>query len=60
MIRAFRVESIVESVPQLKRGQVWCRICGFTMSIDAGQCMKTGWPKCCNQTMTIDAPKDRS
>ncbi len=56
MIRAFKVESIVESVPQLKRGRVWCRVCGFTMSVDSGRCLREGWPKCHGQTMTIDKP----
>lgn len=55
-LRAFHVESVVDSVPQLKRGQVWCRTCGFTMSVDSDLCLQSGWPKCCGHTMTIDAP----
>jgi hypothetical protein len=60
MIRAFKTESIVAAVPQLKRGRVWCRKCGFTMSVDSASCLTYGWPKCCGQTMTIDAPADQS
>jgi hypothetical protein len=56
MVRAFRTESLVDAVPQLKRGRVWCRKCRFTISVDSAQCLATGWPKCCGQTMTIDAP----
>ena len=54
MIRALKVERMAESIPQLQRGQVWCRVCGFTMSVDSARCLKQGWPKCCKQTMTID------
>jgi len=59
MIRALNVKAVVNSVPQLKRGQVWCRTCGFTMPVDSGRCLSSGWPKCCGHTMTIDAPKER-
>ncbi len=59
MFRAFQTDSVVESVPQLKRGRVWCRTCGFTMSVDSGECMRSGRPKCCGHTMTIDAPQER-
>ncbi len=59
MIRVFKVDSVIDAVPQLKRGQVWCRTCGFTMSVDSGLCLANGWPKCHGQTMTIDAPEER-
>lgn len=37
-------------------GRVWCRSCGSSQSVDAGGCLKRGWPKCCGYTMTIDHP----
>jgi len=51
--------SIVNDVPQLKRGKVWCTICGKSMKITATGCLRSGWPKCCGYTMTIDSPKER-
>ena len=58
MIRAF-ITDVAETVPQLKRGQVWCRTCGFTMRVDSELCMSQGWPKCCGHTMTIDSPQEQ-
>ena len=51
-------QNIVDEVPALKRGQVWCRQCGATLKVDSATCLRTGWPKCCGSTMTIDAPDD--
>jgi hypothetical protein len=51
--------TIVESVPQLKRGVVWCHTCGATMKVDSGDCLRNGWPKCCGYTMSIDSPTER-
>lgn len=46
-------------VPQLKRGQVWCKECGNTQKVDSSESMRNGWPKCCGYTMTIDSPEER-
>lgn len=46
--------------PSLRRGQVWCRRCGYTQKVDSAECFRSGWPKCCGHTMTIDAPKGPS
>ncbi len=51
---------IVESVPKLKRGKVWCRRCGHSQDVDSAQCLRNGWPLCCGHTMTIDAPWEGS
>lgn len=53
------IERAVETSPQLKRGQVWCRKCGATQKVDSIVALSKGWPKCCGYTMTIDAPEDR-
>lgn len=50
---------IVEDVPQLKRGQVWCVSCGATYKVNATNCLGSGWPMCCGQTMSIDSPEER-
>lgn len=52
-------KSIVDQVPQLKRGQVWCRKCGSTQRVDSAEALGSGWPKCCGYTMTIDSPEEQ-
>jgi len=52
-------KKIVADVPQLQRGMVWCKECGYSLKIDSAKCLKEGWPKCCGMTMTIDSPEER-
>jgi hypothetical protein len=52
-------KSVARSHPKLARGQVWCTACGRTQKVDSGAAMRSGWPKCCGYTMTIDAPGER-
>lgn len=47
------------SHPKLDRGRVWCRTCGASLVVNPAECLRSGWPKCCGQTMTIDAPSER-
>lgn len=51
---------IVEDVPSLRRGRVWCQTCGYTRSVDAARYLATGWPTHCGQTMGIDSPEERA
>lgn len=37
--------------------RVWCRTCGRSEKVDAALCLRHGWPKCCEATMTIDNPE---
>ena len=53
-------DTIVNDVPQLARGRVWCHTCGNTLKVDSAYCLGTGWPVCCNQTMSIDSPEERA
>jgi hypothetical protein len=55
---AIRMDSVVESVPQLKRGLVWCRKRKVQQAVDSRDCLRHGWPKCCGETMTIDSPEE--
>lgn len=50
----------ISEVPQLARGQVWCRTCGSTQKVGAAGAMRDGWPKCCGYTMTIDSPEEQA
>jgi hypothetical protein len=51
-------EKLADCHPALRRGQVWCRSCGRTERVDSAECFRSGWPKCCGYTMTIDRPGD--
>lgn len=42
--------------PSLERGMVWCRTCGRSERIDSAACLRSGWPICHGETMTIDHP----
>lgn len=35
--------------------QVYCRKCGRVEPVNAAECFRSGWPKCCRRTMTLDA-----
>jgi len=50
----------VEANPKLKRGQVWCTVCGSNQQVDSVLALQYGWPKCCTLTMTIDSPEERN
>jgi hypothetical protein len=52
-------QNIVDDIPQMKRGKVWCIICGHVEQVDSAQCLASGWPECCGYTMTIDSPEER-
>jgi hypothetical protein len=52
-------QSMVEDIPQLKRGIVWCTVCGKSQNVKSANCLSKGWPKCCGYTMTIDSPEER-
>ncbi len=49
---------LAASHPSLVRGRVWCRTCGRYIAVDSAECLRSGWPKCCGYTMTVDAPKE--
>lgn len=51
---------IADGIPQLKRGQVWCRECGHSQRIHSAGALRHGWPKCCGYTMTIDSPEEQA
>lgn len=52
-------EQIVEDTPKLKRGMIWCTKCGKELKVDSAQCLRTGWPECCDETMTLESPEER-
>ncbi len=53
-------DNIAASVPQLKRGIVWCRACGYSQRVESADAMRHGWPKHCGYTMTIDSPDEQA
>jgi hypothetical protein len=59
-IRAINRWDVVDEVPQLRRGRVWCHECGRTQAVDGRECLRSGWPRCCGYTMSIDSPQERA
>lgn len=51
-------QKLADSHASLRRGQVWCRSCGFSQLVDSAYALKRGWPKHCGYTMTIDSPEE--
>ncbi len=49
----------LNAIPQVKRGLVYCHECGRQESIEGKNCFRTGWPKCCGYTMSLDSPEER-
>jgi len=48
-------------IPQFKRGLVFCHTCGNEQKVDGvNATLGEGWPKCCNQTMSLDTPEERA
>lgn len=52
-------ESIVNDVPQPKAGIVHCHECGNSIRVNAAYCLRSGWPKCHGQTMSLDPAKEK-
>jgi len=52
-------QGVADSIPQLKRGKLWCFICGRVSTFQTGGCLQRGWEKCCGETMSIDSPEER-
>ncbi len=52
-------ESIAKSHPKLARGQVWCHTCGRSSLVATADCLRSGWPMCCGETMSLDSPEER-
>lgn len=50
-------DMIAQSHPSLLAGVVWCGRCGQSRKVDAAQCLRSGWPKCCEGSMGLDKPE---
>lgn len=46
------------NIPQVKRGKVWCTVCGREQDLQGNEFAK-GWPECHGYTMTLDSPEER-
>lgn len=53
-------DRVVAEVPSLRRGMVWCTVCGHSERVDSANALRHGWPKHCGYTMTIDSPSERA
>lgn len=57
-VRLAAFQSDLAEIPQVKRGKVWCHQCGREERAGAER-FRTGWPKCCGLTMSLDSPEER-
>jgi hypothetical protein len=53
-------DKLARSHPKLERGMVWCHRCGRTEHVSGADCLRSGGPLCCRQTMSIDSPAERA
>ena len=53
------LQSDLAEIPQIKRGLVFCHSCGATRKAGVDN-FRSGWPKCCGQTMSLDTPEERA
>ena len=51
-------KAIERGLDILEKGIVYCHSCGKTKKVDSGFCLRKGWPKCCDQMMSLDHPKE--
>ena len=49
-------DKLIDCHPKLSARKVWCRSCRRSQHVENG--FRTGWPKCCGYTMTIDPPEE--
>lgn len=54
------VEQFAASHWKLRRGRVWCTVCGHTHAVNSAIGLAHGWPVHCGVTMTIDSPEERA
>ena len=52
-------QAIANSHPKLAAGMAYCHSCERSQHVNSGAAPKTGWPKCCGYTMSLDTPEDR-
>jgi hypothetical protein len=51
-----QIHSGIAEAAGIAQSSVTCRFCGQTKKVDGGECLRTGWPACCGQTMSLDRP----
>ena len=52
--------AMAESHPDLRAGRVRCQKCGAVLIVDSAACLRSGWPRCCGETMHLmPAGKER-
>ena len=49
-------EAMAKTHESLRRGMVWCKVCGISQTVSSAYALKHGWPRHCGATMTIDHP----
>ncbi len=54
------IDAMYRDMAEHLGNRVKCGTCGRTQEVDAVHCLRHGWPKCCDATMSIDdaSPKE--
>lgn len=50
---ARRVLGIHEEIAKYLPTTVHCEECGAVQAVDPAECLRSGWPECCSQTMSF-------
>jgi hypothetical protein len=58
MLGREKMYASIAEIPAIKRGMVWCTVCGHSRRL-VDDAVRIGWPLCCGYTMTIDSPEER-
>ncbi len=50
-----RVLGIHETAAKYLPTSVRCDVCGSGQAVEPAECLRSGWPECCSQTMSFVA-----
>ena len=49
-------DKIAAAVQKICPNVVECDHCGHKQTVNIAECLRTGWPKCCGETMKLNGP----
>lgn len=52
-------KKMADSHPKLRSGLVYCERCKCVQKVNADEALRSGWPKCCDETMTMDVHEEK-
>lgn len=48
-------DRIAKDIQKLVKNEVECDHCGRKQPVNIAECLRTGWPKCCGETMNLNS-----